>query len=545
VPRPGRPFSWRFTAPLFVGSALNPVNSSLIATALVPIAHGLGVPIGQTAALVTALYLASAIAQPTAGKAAEVFGPRRVFLTGIVLVAVGGVVGGLAQDLITLLVSRVLIGLGTSCAYPTAMLLIRRRARDAGLDQPPGGVLGGLQIAGIATASLGLPLGGVLVGALGWRAVFFVNVPVALIALAATLAWISPDGPLDRTRSARDIATSLDVTGIAGFAAAMTALLLFLFGLPTAHWFLLAISIAAWIALVLWELRAAAPFLDIRLLAANRALTRTYLRFGLVLLCVYVVLYGITQWVETVRGLSETESGLLLLPMTLVSGLVISPVSRRNLVRAPVIAAALTCLIASAGVLILSASAWIGWVIVITVVFGIAMGAAAAGNQTALYAQAPADQLGTASGLLRTFGYVGSIASSAITGIVFHTRVTDHGVHLIAWIMIGVSVALVALTVSDRTLSAVGDRPGGSLRLQELKCQGDRRPVAGTGHTGQPATRDKGQWIVVHTRVCTTIHRLQACGLASDQAGEMPPFARRPGAGRPARNPARSTAAVR
>lgn len=99
---PEHPFSWRFTTPLFIGSALNPINSSLIATALVPIAHGVGVSIGQTAALVTALYLASAIAQPTAGKAAEVFGPRRVFVAGI----------------------------------------------------------------GIATASLGLPLGGVLVGVL-------------------------------------------------------------------------------------------------------------------------------------------------------------------------------------------------------------------------------------------------------------------------------------------------------------------------------------------------------------------------------------------
>lgn len=127
------PFSWCFTTPLFIGSALNPINSSLIATALLPIAHGVGVPIGQTAALVTALYLASAIAQPTAGKAAEVFGPRRVFLAGIVLVALGGVVGGFANDLLTLLIARVLIGLGTSCAYPTAMLLIRRRARDAGL----------------------------------------------------------------------------------------------------------------------------------------------------------------------------------------------------------------------------------------------------------------------------------------------------------------------------------------------------------------------------------------------------------------------------
>ncbi|HTU04515.1 MAG TPA: MFS transporter, partial [Trebonia sp.] len=152
-----RPFSWQFTTPLFIGSALNPINSSLIATALLPIAHGIGVPIGQTVALVTALYLATAIAQPTAGKAAEVFGPRRVFLAGIILVGVGGLAGGFAHDLLTLLVSRVLIGLGTSCAYPTAMLLIRRRAQDAGLDKPPGGVLGGLQIAGIATASLGLP----------------------------------------------------------------------------------------------------------------------------------------------------------------------------------------------------------------------------------------------------------------------------------------------------------------------------------------------------------------------------------------------------
>jgi MFS family permease len=451
-PSPEHPFSWRFTTPLFIGSALSPVNSSLIATALVPIAHGLGVSIGQTAALVTALYLASAIAQPTAGKAAEVFGPRRVFLAGIVLVAVGGLVGGFAQDLLTLLVSRVLIGLGTSCAYPTAMLLIRRRAREAGLEQPPGGVLGGLQIAGIATASLGLPLGGVLVGELGWRAVFFVNVPVALVALVATLAWVSPDGPLERSRSAGDIAASLDVIGIAGFAAAMIALMLFLFDLPALHWYLLAISVGLWIALALWELRARTPFLDLRLLARNRALTSTYLRYGLVLLCVYVVLYGITQWNETVLGLSETEAGLLVLPMTLISGLVISPISRRNLVRGPVIAASLACLIGSAGVLLLSASVWIGWVVVVTLVFGVALGAAAAGNQTAVYRQAPAEQLGTASGLLRTFGYIGSIAASAITGIVFHTSVSDHGVHLIGWIMIGVSVVVVLMTVTDQTL---------------------------------------------------------------------------------------------
>lgn len=87
---------------------------------------------------------------------------------------------------------------------------------------------------------------------------------------------------------------------------------------------------------------------------------------------------------------------------------------------------------------------------VITLIFGVVMGFAAAGNQTASYSQAPAEQLGTASGLLRTFGYAGSIASSAITGIVFHTGVSDSGVHLIAWIMTGVSLGLVLVSVLDR-----------------------------------------------------------------------------------------------
>jgi hypothetical protein len=129
-------FSWKFVTPLFMGSALNPVNSTIIATALVPIATDLHVSVGTIAALVSALYLVSAVAQPTAGKLSEEFGPRGVFLTGILLVLLGGI----GQNLATLLVARVLIGLGTSCGYPSAMLLIRRRATSAGMQSPPNSV---------------------------------------------------------------------------------------------------------------------------------------------------------------------------------------------------------------------------------------------------------------------------------------------------------------------------------------------------------------------------------------------------------------------
>ena len=295
-------------------------------------------------------------------------------------------------------------------------------------------------------------------GAFGWRALFFVNVPVALVALAATFAWVSPDERPDRSRSIRDIAATLDIVGIFGFAGAMSALLVFLFELPVLHWYLLATSVGVWILLLLWELRARTPFLDVRLLASNGALTRTYARLGLIMISVYVVLYGVTQWVETVRGLSETEAGLLMLPMTLVSGVVVAFVSRRNLIRGPVVVGALASLVGSAALLLLSASVWIGWVVAIVFVFGLVFGLAAAGNQTALYRQAPADVLGTASGLLRTAGFIGSIAASAITGIVFHTHVGDHGLHLAAWILVGVSAAVTLLTALDRGLRSPNRR---------------------------------------------------------------------------------------
>ncbi|MFE4517315.1 MFS transporter [Kitasatospora sp. NPDC056783] len=455
----GNLFSWRFTTPLFLGSALNPVNSSLIATALLPIARDLGVQIGQTAALVSALYLASAITLPTAGKAAEVFGPRRVFMTGIALVILGAAFGGLAQSLWMLLVSRVVIGLGTACAYPTAMLIIQRRAREAGRAKPPGGVLGGLMIAGIATASLGLPLGGVLVNALSWRSIFFVNVPVAVAALVAAAVWIQPDPRRGTRMRAREISSKLDTLGFLGFVGAMLTLLVFLFGLPTAHWWVLGLSALFWAGLVWWELRAGTPFLDVRLLASNAGLANTYARFGLTQLCAYVVLYGITQWVESVRGFSESTAGLLLLPMTVVSGVIILPLSRRGLVRGPVVTASAAVLLGSIGVLLLSSTAWIGLVLALTLVFGLAIGLSTAGNQTALTQHAPAEQTGTAAGLLRTFGYVGSIGASAVTGLVFHHNVTDHGVHQIGWIMTAAGVLLVTLTLTDRTLRPVRHRP--------------------------------------------------------------------------------------
>jgi MFS family permease len=455
-PRLAAAFGWRTVTPLVMGSALNPINSSVIATALVPIAAALHVPVGRTLILVSSLYLACAIAQPAAGKLAEEFGPRRVFLTGIVLVLLGGVVGGLGRSLAVLVVARVLIGVGTSCAYPSAMVIIRRRSRESGLSEPPGSVLGSLAIAGSATVAFGPPIGGLLVGGLGWRSAFLLNVPLTAAALAITLAWVPRDGQPAAGRKIAEIAKRIDLGGIVLFGGMLAALLVFLMSLPRAGWAALAISAVLAALLAAWELRAARPFIDLRLLASARALTRTYLRFGLTLLGVYVVLYGITQWMEASRGLSPEQAGLVLLPMGAVAALVSFPVSRRNLVRGPLLACAFFMLLASVATLFITGRSPVIALVGMMVLFGVVVGTTSVGNQTALYLQSPPESLGTASGLSRTFGYVGSIASATITSIVFRTRVSDAGLHDMAIILVGVAAVVLLMTLLDRQL------PGGS-----------------------------------------------------------------------------------
>ncbi|WP_247196111.1 MFS transporter [Streptomyces sp. GESEQ-35] len=455
----GKPFGPTFVTPLYMGAMLNPINSSVIAPALVTIAAAMHTSVGGTAILISSLYLTSAIAQPAAGRLAEEFGPRRVFFVGILLVLAGGVLGAVARDMPSLVTARVLIGAGTSAGYPSAMLLIRRRARATGLHGPPGSVLGGLAIAGAATVAVGPAIGGLLVGWLGWQAAFWINIPFAGAAFAMASAWLPKDPDRVRGRSVRALVSRVDVAGIVGFGAALTALLVFLSSLPDPDWTPLCISTAAAAALVSWELRAANPFLNVRLLVSNLALTRTYVRNGLTLLGTYVILYGLTQWLEAARGLSAYQAGLVLIPMGALSAVSARVASRRTGVRAPLIVSALLLLVGAVATLFLDSGSPVIAVIAVTAVFGLTSGASNVANQTVLYKEAPPESVGTASGLLRTFGYIGSIASAAITGTAFRTHVDDTGLQHISWALVGIAALVLVMTVCDRHLARTDRQP--------------------------------------------------------------------------------------
>ncbi len=442
-------FGRRFVAAISLGSVLNPVNSSIIAVALVPIGHAFGVGTSATTWLVSALYLATAIGQPAMGRLADLAGPRRVYLAGTAAVAAGGLLGYLGWSLGSLIAARIVIGLGTSAAYPAAMAMIRRQARRLNRDAP-GGVLGALAIAGQATMAVGPPLGGLLIAVGGWRLTFLINVPLAVAGIAAVLSWLPADGQPVRVARAWH---ELDPPGLVLFAATLTGLLLFLMSLGSHRWWLLGVTAMLLTALTARELRAVTPFLDARMLARNRALTTTYLRFGITMLITYGFIYGWTPWLEQSAGLSAADAGLLMVPSFTVAAAVSALAARDSRIWPLLMAGAAALAAGSAGLLLLTGNSPLWLLLAISVVFGIQNGLNIVTNQTAMYAQAPADSTGTAAGMLRTFMYLGAIASASLISLSFGHAATDAGLHRLAVILTAAAAALLAATLADRKLA--------------------------------------------------------------------------------------------
>ena len=443
-------FGRRFIAATSFGSVLNPVNSSIIAVALVSIGHAFGVGASATTWLVSALYLATAIGQPTMGRLADLIGPRRVYLAGTAAVAAGGMLGYLGWSLGSLIAACIVIGLGTSAAYPAAMAMVRRQARRLHTETP-GGVLGALAIAGQVTMAVGPPLGGLLIAVGGWRLTFLINIPLAAVGIVAILAWLPADDQQVRLRSAWH---ELDPPGLALFAAALTGLLLFLMSLTSPRWWLLAVTAVLLTALTARELCARTPFLDVRMLARNRALTTTYVRFGVTMLITYGFIYGWTPWLEQSAGLSAAGAGLVMVPSFAVAAVVSALAARHSRIWPLLVAGAATLAAGSAGLLLLTGRSPLWLLLVISVVFGAQSGLNIVTNQTAMYAQAPADSTGTAAGMLRTSMYLGAIASASLISLSFGHAATDAGLHRLAAVLTVAAAGLLTATLVDRKLAA-------------------------------------------------------------------------------------------
>ncbi|AEY93403.1 MFS transporter [Streptomyces corchorusii] len=441
-------FDRRLIPPMVLGSVLNPVNSSMIAVALVPIGVAFGAPPAETVWLVSALYVATAVGQPVIGRLVDMYGPRRLYLAGTALVGVAGLLGALAPSLGALIAARVLLGLGTSAAYPAAMRLTRAEAERTGQDSPAG-VLTALAVANQTVAVVGPALGGLLIQLGGWRAVFTVNVPLS----AACLVLGALRLPRSATRR-----RGLDVPGMALFAVLLVALMLFLMEPRAGRWYLPVLSAVAAAGFALRELRVPDPFIDLRVLGGNGPLLATYLRQLLGYTTAYAFMYGYTQWLEQGRGLGASTAGLALLPLSAAALTASALTGRREAVRAKLVCGSVLQL-AGCAVLLLIGDRSPFWLLLgVGVLLGVPQGLIGLATQTALYRQAEPERIASAAGLLRTFMYLGALGASAATAAFYPHRADTTGLHGLALFMLAGSALLLATTLPDRSLGRLTPR---------------------------------------------------------------------------------------
>lgn len=435
-------------AAILLGTVLNPINSSMIAVALVRIGDEFDAGVVALSWLVSSFYLVAAVGQSVLGRLADQFGPRRLQCTGFVLIAVAGVLGPLAPSFGWLVAARLLLAVGTSAGFPAGLALLRNAS---GGRTPPPSTLAAITIAGSSSAALGPVVGGGLVALAGWPAIFLVNVVVGVVALPLSLRWLPRDPQHAGGVSLALVRRIVDLPGIAAFTAMLVsalALLLSLAGDPL--WWLAPVGLLAGAALVVNDRRREDPFLDVRMLLGNRALLAVCAQYLLVNVVAFGVFFSVPLWLEAAHGFSTGATGLLVAPLAGVA-VFATPLAARIVARRDERVALLAGACAMvAGTLLLQtfssdASAWA--IVPVTIVLGIPIGFNNLGLQSALYRVSDPARTGAAAGLFQTCRFIGAVLSTSLLGIVFADGVDDAGLHELALALTGVSVVVLLASV--------------------------------------------------------------------------------------------------
>jgi len=440
----------RLIGTLALGTSLNPLNSSMIAVALAQLQTDFGVGVATSSWLVTAFYIGAAVGQPLMGRLVDQIGARRMFIAGLTVVLLASLATSFVPGFWWLVGLRVVQAFGTSTAYPAALVLIR--AATPG-DRAPTAGLGAVTVANSTSAALGPVLGGFLVSGAGWQAVFLVNVPICLVGLV--LAWrVLPRQRPEDTVATRRVLAELDLPGVLLFSATMVTLLIGVLSFTsTPHVWLLVVAAVAAVALVLRERATAAPFLDVRALVANRALTSVLVQQAVVNFVFYCTFFALPLWLERVRGYSSDQAGLFILPVAGL-GVLTVPVAARLVrthgPRAALILGSAVLLVATGALQILGDATPAVLIVAFGLLLGVPNGFNNLGLQTALYEAAPGGRTGSAGGLFQTSRYLGAISATATIGVLFDRNLSSGGLHELGLVMTGAAVVVLALALLVR-----------------------------------------------------------------------------------------------
>ncbi|MEZ0581162.1 MFS transporter [Nocardioides sp. MH1] len=395
-----------------LAAALMPLNSTMVAVAVPSIARTFDHdPADVTQALV-ATYLIAAIAlQGPGGKLGDRLGHWRVCVLGQVVIATGAVVGFVAPSLPVLAGSRILMATGGALAVPATVALLRielppdRRARAFGMF---GAIMA-------SAAALGPIIGGILVDAFGWQAVFVANLPVLLVAAILVAA-------IDRLRTTRP-AAAFDWPGSLLLTAALALLVIGAERTDELAALLVGGGLVLMAGFAARERHAADPVIAFAIFG-SRAFTAGTLLICLQNLVMYALIFELPLVLEQLFDLGARETGQLLIflmvamvLMSLVAGRLTERLGPRTLA----VTGSLVCL-AGMAILVVQDVASPGQVRLPLALLGVGIGLCSPAAQTASLSAIRPEQSGMAAGVSSTMRYLGGVAGIAFLGRVLELR---------------------------------------------------------------------------------------------------------------------------
>ncbi|MFD3480421.1 DHA2 family efflux MFS transporter permease subunit [Streptomyces sp. NPDC058695] len=425
VPAPAkglRGHPWLTLFSVAIGVMMVALDGTIVAIANPAIQKDLGASFADVQWITNGYFLALAVTLITAGKLGDRFGHRQTFLIGVIGFAAASGAIGLSDSIALVVTFRVFQGLFGALLMPAALGLLRATFPAEKLNMAIG--IWGMVI-GASTAG-GPILGGLLVQHVSWQSVFFINVPVGVIALVLGLLIL-------KDHRAENAPRSFDVLGIVLLSAAMFSLVWALIKAPAwgwgdgLTWTFLAASVLCFALFAIWETRVKEPLIPLALFRS------VPLSAGVVLMVLMAIafmggLFFVTFYLQNVHGMSPVDSGLHLLPLT---GMMIvgSPLAGAMITkvgpRIPLAGGMLLTAVAMYGMSTLESGTGSGAMSLWFALLGLGLAPVMVGATEVIVGNAPMELSGVAGGLQQAAMQIGGSLGTAVLGAVMASKVDN------------------------------------------------------------------------------------------------------------------------
>jgi EmrB/QacA subfamily drug resistance transporter len=420
--RAGFGHPWLTLLAVALGVTMVGLDGTVVAIANPAIAKDLHADLPGLQWVTNGYLLALAVSMIIAGRLADRFGRKRLFLAGIVTFAIASALVGLSGSIGLVILWRVVQGLAGAMLAPASLAILRETFPADRLNQAIG-IWGGVSALSIASGPI---IGGLLVQHVGWQSVFFINLPVGLLALLVGL-WVI------RESRDPDAGGSFDLIGVALLAGSLFSLI---WGLIKAQAYgfgdalplgFFALGIVLGVAFVLREQRVRQPLLPLRIFRSVSLSAATVLSL-LAFFSLFGSFFFLTLYLQQVHGLSPVDAGVKLLPLTatfVVSAPLGGALTGRLGPRITLLLGMLFTATALFGLAQLTVDASYVHLWPWFVVLGFGFGFAVVAGTEAIVGNAPVELAGVAGGVQQTVGQLGGVLGSAVYGTVMTNRIGD------------------------------------------------------------------------------------------------------------------------